>query len=44
MSVVRVSERMESIDLSSVHAPGIQAVADRIHESCGDLEQEPFFG
>ncbi|EED19318.1 hypothetical protein TSTA_026290 [Talaromyces stipitatus ATCC 10500] len=35
VSVVQVNERMESIDLCSVHAPGIQAVADRIHEGCG---------
>jgi hypothetical protein len=41
---VQVSERIESIDLCSVHAPGIQAVADRIHEGCGDLEREPFLG
>lgn len=44
VSVVQVSERIESIDLCSVHAPGIQAVADRIHEGCGDLEREPFLG
>lgn len=44
VSVVRASERIESIDLCSVHAPGIQAVADRIHEGCGDLERESFLG
>jgi hypothetical protein len=30
---------VESIDLCSVHAPGIQTVADRIHEGCGPFSR-----
>lgn len=44
VSVERANERIESIDLCSVHAPGIQTNADRTHVGCGDLEREPFLG